>query len=89
MARSRQSPPSRFAANPSSRFNSYAQSGITNGYWATSSQTTTGRTQRRRPISLGSDILAPLDEQPRYYALAWQILLWLAFTVLALIMVFG
>jgi hypothetical protein len=70
----------------SSQFTWAAGSSVSYGYWATGAHTV--RAPRRTPIQLASDILAPLGAAPRYYALAWQFLLWLTCTVLFL-MLFG
>jgi hypothetical protein len=66
------------------------RSGKSYDYWAPSAQPTTNRRWRgRRSAPLASDILAPIGESPRYYSLAWQILLWLAFGLLVLLLVVG
>ena len=90
MATLRHSPDSRFATAPApSLFNQRVRSGIAYDYWAPSSQPATGRRRGRRSAPLAGDILAPLGEPPRYYALAWQLLLWLTFAVLVLMVMFG
>jgi hypothetical protein len=69
-----------------SRFYWAAGSAVSYDYWAPRAQAANGRGRRRRAIRLAGDILAPLGDRPRYYALAWQFLLWLASAALVLIM---
>jgi hypothetical protein len=58
-------------------------------FWAPTQAAGNGRRRGRRSAPLASDVLAPRGDPPRYYALGWQILLWLAFAALALMMTFS
>ena len=91
MARGKESPASPDAPSVfGSQFTAQVRSGKSYDYWAPgAAPTTNGGRRRRRPAPLASDILAPTGRSPRYYALAWQILLWLAFALLVLLLVFG
>ena len=89
MARSRHafaSPVARSSVAGPSRFHWAAGSAVSYDYWGAASRWDDGRGRRRRAIRLASDILAPLGDPPRYYALAWQFLLWLAAAALLLLM---
>jgi hypothetical protein len=91
VARSTHPASSRFAASGAapSRFERHVGSETANDYWVSSSQLINGPVRARRAAPLASDIVAPLEESPRYYALAWQILLWLACAALAVMVAFG
>jgi hypothetical protein len=57
-------------------------------YWVASPQLTTGRGGRRR-APLAPDVYAPLGDPPRYYAVAWQVVLWVACAALTFAIIFG
>jgi hypothetical protein len=56
-------------------------------YWATSPQLTKNRGGTRQ-APLAPDVFAPLGEPPRYYAVAWQLILWLTCIALTLLIMF-
>lgn len=93
VAKSRRSSPPKFGAtsvSAASQFTRGTRSGVAYDYWAPgSAPTRTGRRWGQRSTPLADDVLAPLGEPPRYYALGWQIVLWLAFAALALMLAFG
>jgi hypothetical protein len=92
MARSRRSLESRFARTPAaapSRFSWDLPHETAYEYWAPTLSPTRQRRRSRRPKRLASDVLPPLVTQPRYYAFAWQLLIWLAVATLALMMIGG
>lgn len=91
MARSKQSSVSRFPAaraGTASQFQGRAENDQTYDYWATSPRLTEER-RGSRPARLAPDVFAPLGESPRYYAVAWQVVLWLACAALTLLIMFG
>jgi len=53
-------------------------------YWAPTPRPPARR--RRRPSRVGGTVLPRLEVRPRYYALSWQVLLWLACTVLIIML---
>jgi hypothetical protein len=62
-----------------------ARPGFGYSYWPEVSPLAPGRGRRSR-TTVASNVLAPDGEPPIYYGIAWQILLWLATAVVALLM---
>jgi hypothetical protein len=91
VARSKQSSVSRFpATGPSTRspFQGPVRNDPAYDYWATSPQLTSKR-RGSRAAPLAPDVFAPLGEPPRYYGVAWQVILWLTCSALLLLIMFG
>jgi hypothetical protein len=89
MARSGPSPTPRFgttAVAARTALTRDAGTGFGYSYWPEVSPLATESGRRRRTTTVARDVLAPDGEPPIYYGIAWQILLWLATAVLALLM---